>query len=47
MIDQPAVTEDILTDEGIIKMAIEALEKVIRYQEGLDVEKGFDENGLI
>ncbi|CAG8534449.1 11760_t:CDS:2, partial [Cetraspora pellucida] len=34
MIDQPAMTED----------AVGALEKVIRYQESLDDEKGFDEN---
>ncbi|CAG8731287.1 11696_t:CDS:2 [Gigaspora rosea] len=43
MIDQTAVTEDVLTDEK----AVEALEKVIRYQEGLDIGKGFDENVLI
>ncbi|CAG8573044.1 21223_t:CDS:2, partial [Gigaspora rosea] len=75
MIEQPAVTEDVLTDKGIIEMvmdefrdnetddddndeepsphpititeAIEALEKVIRYQEGLDVGKRFDKNGLM
>ncbi|CAG8749012.1 16267_t:CDS:2, partial [Gigaspora rosea] len=47
MIDEPAATEDVLTDEGIIEMAAEALEKVIRYQESLDVGNGFDENGLI
>ncbi|CAG8767580.1 10447_t:CDS:1 [Dentiscutata erythropus] len=72
IIDQPARTEDVLTDNIIIKMAInefrdddktdddegsppppitvteavEALEKVISYQESLEVGKGFDENGL-
>ncbi|CAG8636549.1 14565_t:CDS:1 [Dentiscutata erythropus] len=30
-----------------IMEAIEALKKVIRYQESLDVGKGFNENGLI
>ncbi|CAG8531246.1 8996_t:CDS:2 [Cetraspora pellucida] len=38
MISQPTATEDLLTDE--------ALEKVIRYQESLDVGHGFDENEL-
>ncbi|CAG8773421.1 24597_t:CDS:2 [Dentiscutata erythropus] len=47
MINQPVTTEDILTDEGIIEIAVEALEKVIKYQEGLDVGKGFNENELI
>ncbi|CAG8755996.1 13010_t:CDS:2, partial [Gigaspora rosea] len=47
MIDQPTVTEDILTDDGIIEAAIEALEKVIRYQESLDVGIGFDEYELV
>ncbi|CAG8553185.1 10950_t:CDS:2, partial [Racocetra persica] len=35
MIDQLAVTENILIDEEAVKV----LEKVIRYQEGLDVGK--------
>ncbi|CAG8476012.1 11483_t:CDS:2, partial [Scutellospora calospora] len=47
MIDQPTVTEDVLTNEGIIETAIEALEKVIRYQESLEAGNRFDENGLI
>ncbi|CAG8649098.1 4490_t:CDS:2, partial [Racocetra persica] len=42
MIDQPTTTENLLTDEE----AIEALEKVIRYQESLDVGHGFNENEL-
>ncbi|CAG8837768.1 31551_t:CDS:2, partial [Racocetra persica] len=45
IIDQPAMTEDILMDKDIIEIAVEVLEKVIRYQKGLDIEKGFDENG--
>ncbi|CAG8806733.1 20647_t:CDS:2, partial [Racocetra persica] len=40
MIDQPAMTEDVLIDEK----AVEALEKVIRYQEGFNIKKGFDKN---
>lgn len=79
MIDQLTITEDVLTDEGIIEMvldefheeeedddyydddddddpppppititeAIEALEKVIRFQESLDIGNRFDENKLI
>ncbi|CAG8823433.1 24529_t:CDS:2, partial [Gigaspora margarita] len=53
MIDQTVVTEDVLTDEELpplpitITEAVEVLEKVIRYQEGLDVGKGFNKNGLI
>ncbi|CAG8834200.1 35636_t:CDS:2, partial [Racocetra persica] len=55
LIDQPVITEDIFTDEGIIEIvkhnfednkAVEVLKKVIRYQEGLEAEKGFDEDGL-
>ncbi|CAG8801788.1 10034_t:CDS:2, partial [Racocetra persica] len=42
LIDQPVITKDILTDE-----AVEALEKVIRYQESLEVRKGFKENELM
>ncbi|CAG8498392.1 16035_t:CDS:2 [Gigaspora rosea] len=42
MINQPAAKEDVLTDESIIEMAIKALEKVIRYQESLDIGNGFD-----
>ncbi|CAG8840801.1 24444_t:CDS:2, partial [Racocetra persica] len=47
IIDQPATTEDILMDKDIIEIAVEVLEKVRRYQKGLDIEKGFDENVLI
>ncbi|CAG8642568.1 9742_t:CDS:2, partial [Cetraspora pellucida] len=47
MIDQPTATEDLLTDEVTITEAIEALEKVISYQESLDVGNGFDENELM
>ncbi|CAG8712037.1 1835_t:CDS:2, partial [Cetraspora pellucida] len=74
MIDQSAITEDVLTDEGIIEMvknefrkeesndsdegslppppvtlieAVEALEKIISYQESLEVGKSFNENGLV
>jgi hypothetical protein len=73
LINQPAKTEDALTDEGIIEMvihefrnsddetdeeelplpspitmmeAIDALKKVISYQESLEVGKGFNENEL-
>ncbi|CAG8779181.1 1996_t:CDS:2, partial [Cetraspora pellucida] len=46
LIDQLVVTEDALTDEGIIKMATKALEKVIKFQESLEVGKGFDEKEL-
>ncbi|CAG8513380.1 6708_t:CDS:2, partial [Gigaspora rosea] len=53
LIDQPAVTEDALTDKDpppsppTITKATEALEKVIRYQESLEVIKGFKENELM
>ncbi|CAG8757500.1 18263_t:CDS:2, partial [Racocetra persica] len=47
IIDQPAMTEDILIDKDIIEIAVEVLEKVIRYQKDLNIEKEFDENGLI
>ncbi|CAG8603715.1 1936_t:CDS:2 [Diversispora eburnea] len=57
MIDQLATTEDVLTDNVIIKMGsplppitvietVDALEKVISYQGNLEVGKGFDENEL-
>ncbi|CAG8775060.1 5434_t:CDS:2, partial [Gigaspora rosea] len=42
MIDQPTVPKDILTDDVTLAKAIEALEKVIRYQKSLDFEIGFD-----
>ncbi|CAG8805499.1 26158_t:CDS:2, partial [Racocetra persica] len=46
LIDQLVVTEDALTDKGIIEMATEALKKVIKFQESLEVRKGFDEKEL-
>ncbi|CAG8701861.1 10241_t:CDS:2, partial [Scutellospora calospora] len=46
LIDQLVITEDVLTDEGIIEMATEALEKVIKFQESLEVRKGFNEQEL-
>ncbi|CAG8513830.1 16203_t:CDS:2 [Dentiscutata erythropus] len=46
MIDQPTMTEDILTDDVTMAEAIEVLEKVIRYQESLDFGIGFDKYEL-
>ncbi|CAG8679897.1 9475_t:CDS:2, partial [Cetraspora pellucida] len=46
LVDQPVITENALTDQKIIKIVTEALEKVIKFQKSFEVRKGFNEKEL-